>query len=184
MPPKGLPSDDDLKQMFVYNELLGGPRSMLLYPETATSRPAAGPYATKQHTCEQRHVGLCQAGRWSSSVIKQQVPSCSPGYLPAESDLIPRVCSLPTRLRTTSCRVILGPAINVAVKTASHDKFTIWTAPASPDVPLLGRLNMRAPLAGAPSARRRAARVMARTKTALAFYVSRPSAESLRKLVK
>jgi hypothetical protein len=80
--------------------------------------------------------------------------------------------------------VFLGPAIYVAVKTAGRDKFTIWTAPASRDVPLLGQLNMRAPLAGAPSARKRAARVMARTKTALAFYVSRPSAESLRKLVK
>jgi len=73
VPLNGVPSDDDLKQMFVYNELLGGPRSMLLYPETATSRPVTGPYATKLHTCEQRHVGLCQAGAWSSPAIKEQL---------------------------------------------------------------------------------------------------------------
>lgn len=73
VPPNGLPSDDDLQQMFVYNELLDGPRSILLYPETATSRSVTGPYATKQHTCEQRHVGLCRAGTWSSPAIKEQL---------------------------------------------------------------------------------------------------------------
>jgi len=70
------------------------------------------------------------------------------------------------------------------VKTASPDKFTIWTAPASPDVTLLGQLNMRAPLAGAQAAKKRAAKAKAKAKMALAFYVSRPSVESLRKLVK
>ncbi|MEO7729557.1 MAG: hypothetical protein ABIY55_01185 [Kofleriaceae bacterium] len=70
------------------------------------------------------------------------------------------------------------------VKTASQDKFTIWTAPASPDVAVLDQLDMRAPLAGAAAARKRAASAKARSKTALAFYVSRPSTESLRKLVK
>jgi 5-methylcytosine-specific restriction enzyme subunit McrC len=81
LPPKGLPSDDDLKQMFVYNELLGGPRSMLLYPETSTSFAAAGIYAKKQHTCEQRHVGLCQGGTWSSPAIKQQLGLLLSGLL-------------------------------------------------------------------------------------------------------
>jgi hypothetical protein len=81
--------------------------------------------------------------------------------------------------------VILGPAINVVVvKTASQDKFTIWTAPASPDVPLLLQLNMHARLAGEESAKKRAASAKLRAKAALAFYVSRSSAESLRKLVK
>ncbi|HET7506346.1 MAG TPA: hypothetical protein VFK02_35245 [Kofleriaceae bacterium] len=70
------------------------------------------------------------------------------------------------------------------VKTARQDKFTIWTAPASSDVPVLGQLNMRAPLGGAQSAKKRAASAKARAKTALAFYVSRPASESLRKLVK
>jgi 5-methylcytosine-specific restriction enzyme subunit McrC len=73
VPPKGLPSDDDLQQMYVYNELLGTPRAVLLYPETATSRSAGGGYATKLHTCEQRHIGLCEAGHWSSAAIKLQL---------------------------------------------------------------------------------------------------------------
>lgn len=73
VPWKGLPSDDDLKQMFVYNELLGATRSMLLYPATSSSFPAAGGYATKQHGCEQRHVGLFDGSKWNSLVIKQQL---------------------------------------------------------------------------------------------------------------
>ena len=70
------------------------------------------------------------------------------------------------------------------VKIASQDKFTIWTAPASSDVPVLVQLNMHAPVAGAQSAKKRAASAKAKAKTALAFYASRSSAESLRKLVK
>ena len=73
VPRQGLPSDDDLKQMFVYNELLLGPRSILLYPRTSTSFSVAGAFATKQHTCEQRHVGLFEAGAWSSRAIQQQL---------------------------------------------------------------------------------------------------------------
>ncbi|TMQ02573.1 MAG: hypothetical protein E6J90_16150 [Deltaproteobacteria bacterium] len=70
------------------------------------------------------------------------------------------------------------------MKTASQEKFTIWTASASPDVPLLDKLDMRAPLTGVRSAKERAAKAKAKMKTMLAFYASRSSAESLRKLVK
>jgi 5-methylcytosine-specific restriction endonuclease McrBC regulatory subunit McrC len=73
VPPGGLPSDDDLQQMFIYNELLASPRSILLYPQTATSQPASGAYASKPHICEQRHIGLCNAGRWSGATIKHQL---------------------------------------------------------------------------------------------------------------
>jgi len=59
--------------LFVYNELLGGPRAMLLYPATSTSFPADGTYAMKQHTCEQRHLGLSEGGTWSSPAIKEQL---------------------------------------------------------------------------------------------------------------
>jgi hypothetical protein len=76
------------------------------------------------------------------------------------------------------------PADRRACYQVSVSKHTIWTAPASPDVPALNQLDMRAPLAGASDARKRAARAKARTKTALGYYVSRSSAESLRKLVK
>ncbi len=73
VPPKGLPSDDDLKQMFVYNELLGGPRSILLYPATSTSFPASGTFAMKQHSCEQFHLGLFDGAEWSTVAIKRQL---------------------------------------------------------------------------------------------------------------
>jgi McrBC 5-methylcytosine restriction system component len=67
--------DIELQQMFVDNELLGAPRAILLYRETSTStsRSAGGRYATKPHTCEQRHLGLCQEGRWSGLAIQQQL---------------------------------------------------------------------------------------------------------------
>jgi hypothetical protein len=72
----------------------------------------------------------------------------------------------------------------MVAKTANQDKFTIWTAPASPpNVPVLEQLNMRALLGDASSAKKRAARTRARLKATLAFYVSRPSTESLRKTV-
>lgn len=78
VPKNGLPSDDDLKQMFVYNELLDGARSMLLYPRTARSTAERGQYAQRDHSCEQRHVGLFGAGsgnkvEWSEAVIKSQL---------------------------------------------------------------------------------------------------------------
>jgi 5-methylcytosine-specific restriction enzyme subunit McrC len=73
VPSNCLPSDDDLKQMFVYNELLGGTRSVLLYPRTTTSVAAAGTYAKKQHGCEQRHVGLFAKSAWSTPAIQEQL---------------------------------------------------------------------------------------------------------------
>jgi 5-methylcytosine-specific restriction enzyme subunit McrC len=73
VPQNGLPSDDDLRQMFVYNELLSASRSILLYPATSMSFPASGIYVAKPHTCEQRHLGLFEGGRWSSRAIKHQL---------------------------------------------------------------------------------------------------------------
>ena len=104
VPPKGLPSDDDLKQMFVYNELLGAPRSMLLYPQTSTSSTVAGAYATKPHSCEQYHIGLSDGRTWSTS------PSCSRGWLeryPARhqgewADYLSRPCSLRSGVKMLS----------------------------------------------------------------------------------
>jgi 5-methylcytosine-specific restriction endonuclease McrBC regulatory subunit McrC len=73
VPLNGLPSDDDLKQMFVYNELLAGSRSMLLYPATSRSFPTRGAFANKPHTCEQRHIGLLEGAAWSTAKIKAQL---------------------------------------------------------------------------------------------------------------
>ncbi|MBV8758739.1 MAG: hypothetical protein JO257_15740 [Deltaproteobacteria bacterium] len=73
VPSNGLPSDDDLKQMFVYNELLEGARSMLLYPRTVKSFPSSGAYASRDHTCEQRHIGLFAGTQWSTAAIREQL---------------------------------------------------------------------------------------------------------------
>jgi 5-methylcytosine-specific restriction enzyme subunit McrC len=73
VPTNGLPSDDDLKQMFVYNELLSGARSMLLYPRTAKSFHSTGKYSNRDHTCEQRHIGLFAGAKWSTTAIKDQL---------------------------------------------------------------------------------------------------------------
>jgi hypothetical protein len=72
-----------------------------------------------------------------------------------------------------------------AVKVGTERKFTIWTAPASSsDVPALVQLNMRAPIAGATLAKKRAATAKLRSQKVLKHFVTRTSAESLRKLVK
>lgn len=73
VPTAGLPSDEDLKQMFVYNELLHATRSVLLYPQTSRSSPTTGTYATKEHGCEQIHVGLFEGAAWSTAAIKRQL---------------------------------------------------------------------------------------------------------------
>lgn len=78
-----------------------------------------------------------------------------------------------------------APCYQVEVeKGGPQRRYTIWTAPASHDVPALVQLDMRAPIAGVRAARKRAESAKARAKTALGYYVSRSSAESLRKLVK
>lgn len=71
------------------------------------------------------------------------------------------------------------------VTVDTQRKFTIWTAPASSsDVPALVQLDMRAPPAGATVAKKRAASAKLRSQKVLKHFVTRTSAESLRKLVK
>jgi hypothetical protein len=59
--------------MFVYNELLLGARSMLLYPRTTKSFQSSGKYSNREHTCEQRHIGLLAGAKWSTASIKEQL---------------------------------------------------------------------------------------------------------------
>lgn len=73
VPKNGLPSDDDLKQMFVYNELLGGARSILLYPATASALTLSGNYARRSHRCEQFNLGLFDASGWSTKAMADQL---------------------------------------------------------------------------------------------------------------
>lgn len=66
-----------------------------------------------------------------------------------------------------------------AVKVGTQRKFTIWTAPASSsDVPALVQLDMRAPIAGATVAKKRAASAKLRSQKVLKHFVTRTSAES------
>lgn len=70
VPDNGLPSDDDLKQMFVYNELLECRHSMLLYPRVADSSAANGCYAGRRHLCSQGHLGVIDGRTWSTRAIE------------------------------------------------------------------------------------------------------------------
>jgi len=85
VPSNGLPSDADLKQMFVYNELLIGARSVLLYPRITKSFDARGGFAAKAHDCEQRHVGLFEGSKWSTALVKAQLAEILGELSPAES---------------------------------------------------------------------------------------------------
>jgi 5-methylcytosine-specific restriction enzyme subunit McrC len=85
VPTNGLPSDDDLKQMFVYNELLGGARAALLYPRTSISVEASGSYAARAHACEQFHLGLFENHRWSTHAMKRQLKQLVACLVPRES---------------------------------------------------------------------------------------------------
>jgi len=69
----GGPADADLKQMFVYNELLGCRRSILLYPKLATSQPSSGLFAKRDHDCAQAYVGLFAGEKWDSEEIGKQL---------------------------------------------------------------------------------------------------------------
>jgi hypothetical protein len=60
-------------QMFVYNELLGAPRSLLLYPDTQTGGAVHGSYADRAHGCGQCFLGLADGQRWSTRRMKEQV---------------------------------------------------------------------------------------------------------------
>jgi 5-methylcytosine-specific restriction enzyme subunit McrC len=51
------PSDADLQQMFVYNELFAAPRAVLIYPASGGA-PRRGRYADRDHACEAVELGV------------------------------------------------------------------------------------------------------------------------------
>ena len=80
VPTHGRASDEDLKQMFVYNELLAGARAVLLYPATAESAAVRGTYAGRLHTCEQLYLGLFDAQEgWGTAAIRAQIQTLLEG---------------------------------------------------------------------------------------------------------
>ncbi|MCB0771612.1 MAG: restriction endonuclease [Flavobacteriales bacterium] len=64
VPSNGKPSDDDLKQMYVYNLQFGSTQSMLLYPHTATATIVSEAYEEwtwaerRNHGCTMEHIQL------------------------------------------------------------------------------------------------------------------------------
>lgn len=60
IPPSNLPSDEDLKQIYVYNLQFGSARGLLVYPRAAaTQSPISNPYAgALLHSCETCFVDL------------------------------------------------------------------------------------------------------------------------------
>ncbi|MEZ4299792.1 MAG: hypothetical protein R3B70_32890 [Polyangiaceae bacterium] len=73
--PAGVPGDEELKQMFVYNELLGAPRAVLLYPSTGPATDRAGQFAARAHPhgCETLHLGVIAGEAWSRDRMMEQI---------------------------------------------------------------------------------------------------------------
>jgi 5-methylcytosine-specific restriction enzyme subunit McrC len=81
------PSDDDLKQMFAYNELFGAPQSFLLYPTTALGKlHRSGTFFSREHRCTSVELMLKYQGRARTTAIIDQLralmdvllaPACS-----------------------------------------------------------------------------------------------------------
>lgn len=70
------PDDADLKQMFVYNELLGCARSLLVYPRTTQSQALRGRYAGRLHECEQGHLGVIDGEHWQTTAVMIEQARC------------------------------------------------------------------------------------------------------------
>ena len=68
----GAPGDGDLQQMFVYNELLGAPRAVLLYPTSGGAR-RVGQYAKGGHVCEAMEIGVFGERGIDTAMTTQQV---------------------------------------------------------------------------------------------------------------
>lgn len=75
----GPPGDGDLKQMFVYNELLDAPTALLLYPAARASSGRRGRFAVRAgsslaaHWCETVHLGLLDGVAWSDAGLTAQI---------------------------------------------------------------------------------------------------------------
>jgi 5-methylcytosine-specific restriction enzyme subunit McrC len=81
----GVPADDDLQQMFVYNELLDSACSVLLYPRTAASVDASGTYATTAHTCRQIYLGRFEQPTWRGDIIRAELAALLAGLVESTS---------------------------------------------------------------------------------------------------
>jgi 5-methylcytosine-specific restriction enzyme subunit McrC len=85
--PKG-PSDDDLKQIFAYNEIFGAPRAFLLHPGSQTENGArGGAFFGRDHRCEVHVLGLEDAGRARNAALLRDVECLVEGVVVAANSL-------------------------------------------------------------------------------------------------
>lgn len=73
LPKRGKPSDADLKQMFVYNELYDAPRSLLVYPAGRGLRDDGGRFSRRRHECGVRFVRLFEGGRYDAKTARGEI---------------------------------------------------------------------------------------------------------------
>jgi 5-methylcytosine-specific restriction endonuclease McrBC regulatory subunit McrC len=71
----GPPADSDLQQMFVYNEVLRGPRALLVYPSVGGSNGTRGSFANRQHGCGTMHLAPLAGREGASSKMRDAVAS-------------------------------------------------------------------------------------------------------------
>lgn len=74
--PSGGPSIDDLKQMFVYNELFKVDHAVLVYPSRTGASAQSGCYLVdRAHRCETIHLDLFDAEGWNrgSAMAQAQI---------------------------------------------------------------------------------------------------------------
>jgi 5-methylcytosine-specific restriction enzyme subunit McrC len=68
------PADDDLKQMFVYSELFGAARSVLVYPAVdAGANRLDGEYMERAHRCGTVELGLFEGAELEAKPMIAQV---------------------------------------------------------------------------------------------------------------
>jgi 5-methylcytosine-specific restriction enzyme subunit McrC len=72
-PSRGQPSDDDLKQMFVYNELYDCNRSLLVYPQPSGYENRDGVFERTGKACGTHFVSLFTDGRYNRQAAAQAV---------------------------------------------------------------------------------------------------------------
>ncbi len=87
---EGPPLDSDLQQMFVYNELLGGARSLLVYPSVSGSKQVRGRFTDRQHDCGTLHLQPLVGKEWASSAMYTEVSALLRGLGDPESCAVGR----------------------------------------------------------------------------------------------
>ena len=91
VPKNGRPSDDDLRQMFVYNELYGCRESLLVYPETGLSTPSRGTFTRGGHACGTHFVSLFADGKYSRAVARHEAARVFAAARSSATEYQPRV---------------------------------------------------------------------------------------------